>query len=263
MNKTIKLFLDFYRFAKLNRVGILSGALAYFLFVSLVPFSFLLVFLSYKLGIDQRLLNGLFNGIFGSLSIAITDAVAVKKATVWLIILSIYSSTHFYFHLTSAGENIYKSEIKMGFKKRIKSFAYMLIVMFCLLCVLLINFIGKNFYELLKLPIFLTSLFNVATQMVVNLVLCFLLHRFAAPSFLRSKQLIKGWLLTFVLWECVGLFFSLYLNFSASASSSAYLARAVVFTLYLYLLMQGFVYGVIFNSYARLGGINERWPTNN
>lgn len=252
--KAIGFVRDFFKFCKGKHLGVYAGGLAFFLFGGIVPFFGILYLVAEKLNLSPTLVDGLFS-IFKvpQEQIANFNAAAYERVgTFFLILFAVYSATHFYFHLIYVGENIYDCLSFSSLPRRLFSLLYLLCVQTVMFSALFCKVFADKFINFFSLDKSFANAVGFFITIFVYVCVSIMLHLFAAPRGKKNFVFVKkGVVFTFLFWEVVGLFFSIYLNFKNANSNVITFSFISVFLLYLYAMILGLIYGIAFNAYLR------------
>lgn len=258
MTKLKEKIREYREFSNSKSATTYAGGLAYFFFAGLVPF----------IGIATAAV-GLFGGnaeIIGELCgseviAAFFDLIAEeggkKSGTIFMFVIAVYSSAHFYFHLIRTGENVYSSVRVRGVFNRIASFGYLMLVQILMIVAVGLEIAGKKVLLFLGFSSLVSDLLKISVSVAFRVALSVSLHLFAAPSGRKNLASAgKGAICTFVYWEVCGIFFSVYL--AAADKADFGFATVAAFLLYVYYLMRGLICGMIVNATAFDGGAGDR-----
>ena len=247
-----------YRYAKqkyellhVKKYTTIAGTLVFFLIMSIMPFAFWLTLIIGKLPIDTEKLFSLpvFISVKNVLEYVQKEAMeATAGASVVLLVTTLYSSTNLFYQMRRSGEIVYDvHRNKQGLRTR---FAALIL----LVCVLVIAVVFLFVYALGS---FLFSrLFSRWVELLIDHVLlaglafllALLLNVYVCPYKRKLRVFLSGTCVTVALWAVAALGFSLYLKISNVNKLYGALSTVIVFLLWLYVMMIGFIVGVIFNS---------------
>jgi len=243
---------DFYLFISEKRATTFAGGLAYFFFAGLIPFMGLLTLSTNFFGMDDKLVNDLFQSKFLSVYFEKIRLEGVSRTGTWIMVLTgAYSATNFYFHLIRTGECIYGSKRGKGMWKRVLSFIYLFAIQLVMIGALAVELAGRKILSFFGFSTIIVELMQFAVSVAFNITLSFVLHIFAAPSGSKNiKKIGSGVLFTFVYWEFCNLFFNIYRSIKPENESGFTLIA--VFLLYLYFIMRGLTYGMARNAFLNI-----------
>lgn len=233
-----------------HRVTSVAGMLAFFLIMSLVPFSFWLTMLLGGTGLPEQLLSlELFGWARDFLQFLSENAAgATAGASVVLLAASFWSSSSFFYHLRRSGELVYGvRRIGRGRRTRLSALAFTLAVM------LLSAAVGGAFVGAAvffrRLPPWAGYPLLYAALLVLGFLAAWLLNIYACPVPGCARRLAAGSFFTALAWLGASAIFSVYLSFGNKQALYGALTLVIVFFLWLYWLMICFVAGIVFNVY--------------
>ena len=253
--KRLKLLSGFlwakYRLLTVKKYTTIAGTLVFFLLMSIVPMAFWAALLFGKLPIDsgKMLSLSVFSSVMPVLDTIRREAeTATSGASMFLIATSLYSATSLFYHMRKSGELIYGSEHSLqGLKMRLGAVALLFCVMFVVLLALLS-------FAMLALVVnrILTGWIERALQYFLLILIAFLvvtlLNIYVCPYKAPLKYFLIGTAFTVVFWFAAVWGFSVYLQLSNVSRLYGAFSTLIVFMLWLYVMMIGFVIGIILNS---------------
>jgi membrane protein len=254
MNKLRMLYeylKDKYRLLSLKKYTTLAGTLVFFFVLSILPLSFWLSLLLGKLPIntDELLSLPVFESVKNVLIYVKDEAErASAGASIILIVTTLYSSTNLFYQIRRSGEIIYDYHREnAGLRLRLGALILLIMVMGLVISFLLAFALGSFLFSLF---------FSRAWQMiayyallsVVAFFLILLLNVYICPYKASMRYFLSGTFITLSLWGMAVVGFSVYLRISNLSQLYGALSAVIVFLLWLYLLMVGFIIGVIWNS---------------
>lgn len=239
----------------------IAGALVFFLIMSLVPFTFWLVLLFGKAGLDtdQILELELFGWAKDLLVFFRNNAEgATSGAGLFLLVTTLWSSSAFFYHLRRSGELIYRYDRKKhGWKVRVSAILLTLLILlyFAAAGAVLIGaiYVTRYFSPWLYYPCVysLVLVFGFFAAWILNAYIC--------PYRCKPSDTVAGSLLTAAGWLTASVAFALYLTFSNKERLYGALALFIVFLLWLYWMMIVFTAGAIYNCRnMRLRGMEHK-----
>lgn len=230
----------------------IAGTLVYFFIMSVIPFSFwLTLFFGKLIDADSDVILSLevFKE-FEDLLIFLRDNAknAAGSANIILAISTLYSSTNLFYHMRRSGELIYDYNVKKGgFKVRFSAVVLIFLMIFLLAFFLLV--LASGYYLLVRyFDNIAGEIFSYIFLIAMSFLLAFILNWYICPYKLRLREVLPGSILTTVLWSVAALAFTLYLKLSDMGKLYGAVSAIIVFLLWLYIMMNCFVIGVIFNS---------------
>lgn len=240
-----------YNLLSLKKYTTIAGTLVFFLIMSIVPLSFWLTLLIGRLPIntDQVLSLPVFDSVKDMLFYVQKEAAnATTGASVILIFTTLYSSTNLFYQMRRSGELIYDyHREKEGLRLRLGALALLIIVMAMVVVFLLIFALGGFLFSRIVSKVW-ERLVDYLLLTAVAFLLVLLLNVYLCPFRAKWKSFLFGTAVTVVLWAVAIVGFSVYLKISNVGRLYGALSTLIVFLLWLYVLMIGFIVGVILNS---------------
>ncbi len=227
----------------------MAGTLVYFFLMSITPFIFWLSLVFGKVNMSFLLQNELVRSVSPFLRyLKSTAESAVSGAGIILLVTSLYSSTNFFYHLRRSGEIIYDTaRVKGGIKLRIASALLIVICLVLFAAVGSLTVLGTNFLNRF-LPHAVSEILVAVFFVALAFLVCVILNVFACPFRLKFKDAVPGSLLTVGLWIVFLVGFAVYTTFATPERLYGKIASVIVFLLWCYLMMNGFVIGMIDNG---------------
>lgn len=225
----------------------LAGTLSFFLILSIVPCTFICIYVIGLLNIDISYNPDLDK----KLNYLILDLIVKansKDFSFFFIISSIYSGSSLFVHIIRVGEIIYqKKREKVTLFNRITAILWLLIFIIFIIALVIFNVLLTNYVNLAFKGFFL-KLISYFIYFFIIFMIALFLNQFIVPFSINYKKLNNGTLLTVILWIIVSYGFAIYIKyFSNFEFLYGTLSFIIVFLLYIYLLMQCFLVGVIYN----------------
>ena len=244
-------FKEKYDLLALKRYTTLAGTLVFFLIMSIVPLSFWLTLFIGRLPIntDEILSLPVFDAVKDMLFYVRKEAEkATTSVSVLLLVTTAYSVTNLFYQIRRSGEIIYEYDrARKGLRLRVGAFVLMWIVMLVVIVFVLLFAVGSFLFSRL-LSEFFARLAQYGLLFALSFALVLLLNVYICPYKRPIKNFLKGTFVTLGGWMAAIVGFSMYLKISNMDRLYGALSVIIVFLLWLYLLMLGFIAGVIFNS---------------
>ncbi|MBR2623484.1 MAG: YihY/virulence factor BrkB family protein [Clostridia bacterium] len=240
-----------YDLLSLKKYTTLAGTLVFFLIMSIVPLSFWLTLLIGKLPIqtEEVLALPLFDSVKDILLYVQREAAnATAGASVILIFTTLYSATNLFYQMRRSGELIYDVHPeRQGLKIRLGALVLLIVVMATVVVFSLVFALGSFLFSR-----FLSKTWERVADYVllatVSFLLVLLLNIYICPFKAKIRYFLLGTSITLVAWTLAIVGFSIYLKISNVSRLYGALSTIIVFLLWLYILMIGFIVGAIFNS---------------
>ena len=240
-----------YDLLSVKKYTTLAGTLVFFLIMSIVPLSFWLTLLIGKLPIqtDQVLTLPVFDSVKDILLYVQQEAAnATTGASVILIFTTLYSSTNLFYQMRRSGELIYDYHPeRQGLKIRLGALVLLIIVMATVVVFSLVFAMGSFLFSRFLSKTW-ERIADYALLLAVGFLLVLLLNMYICPFKAKMRWFLPGTAVTIVAWTVAVIGFSVYLKIGNVSRLYGALSTIIVFLLWLYLLMIGFIAGVIFNS---------------
>lgn len=251
LRKVYRFIKEKYSVLAFKRYTTLAGTLVFFLIMSIVPFTFWLTLFLGKLSIniEEILRLPVFNAVQDVLLFVQKEARnATASVSIILLVTSAYSSTNLFYQMRRSGEIIYEyRRMKQGFRLRLGALALTFIVMFMVIVFVLVFAFGSFLFSKI-LSSFWQRVASYLLLTAISFALVLLLNAYACPYKRKLRNFLFGTLVTVVLWVVAVVGFAIYLKWSNMDKLYGALSTIIVFLLWLYILMLGFIAGVIFNS---------------
>ena len=224
----------------------LSGAIAFFLIINGGSIAYLVLFIAnmfdFKFEVDNNMINSFLSNIESKIDYS------NNFFTIFFILTSIYGASSLFFHLLKTGEMIYeeindKFTIIRRFTAIIFLFATIFIIeLFFILFVLGNNIFNNFFWHSAKYIILL----------FIPYVIAICINFFVTPHSVKFKEINKGACFTTVFWYIVTIGFAIYVEiFTNYKAIYGALTFFIVFMIWIYLLAQGLIIGIILNYYEK------------
>lgn len=234
-----------------KRYNTLAGTLVFFLIMSIVPLSFWLTLFLGRLPIDGEQILGLpvFASVKNVLAYVQKEAKnATASVSIVLLVTTLYSSTNLFYQMRRSGEIIYEyHRPRQGIRLRIAALILMFLIML-LVVAFVILFAAGTFVFSRILPTFWERVADYGLLVGLAFVLVLLLNMYICPHKAPAAYFLSGTFLTVGAWVLAVVGFAVYLKISNMDKLYGALSAIIVFLLWLYILMIGFVAGIVFNS---------------
>lgn len=240
-----------YNLLTLKKYTTIAGTLVFFLIMSIVPLSFWLTLLVGRLPIqaDQVLSLPVFDSVKDMLFFVQKEAAnATTSASVILIFTTLYSATNLFYQMRKSGELIYDYHREQeGLRLRLGALALLILVMATVVVFLLVFALGGLIFSRILSKVW-ERIADYALLAAVAFLLVLLLNAYVCPFRAKLRSFLFGTTVTVVAWAAAIVGFSVYLKISNVSRLYGALSTLIVFLLWLYVLMIGFIVGVILNS---------------
>ena len=216
-----------------------------------MPFAFWLTLLIGKLPLDTEKLFSLpmFDSVKNVLEYVRKEALeATTGASVVLLVTTLYSSTNLFYQMRRSGEIIYDvHRKKQGIKTRLAALFLLICVLVLAVAFLLVYALGSFVFSR-WFPRGVELLVDYILVGLLAFFLALLLNVYVCPHKRKWRAFLSGTWITVGLWGIASLGFSLYLRIGNLTKLYGALSTVIIFLLWLYVMMIGFIVGVIFNS---------------
>ncbi len=240
-----------YELLHVKKYTTIAGTLVFFLIMSIMPFAFWLTLIIGKLPIDTEKLFSLpvFDSVKNVLQYVQKEATeATAGASVVLLVTTLYSSTNLFYQMRRSGEIVYDVyRKKQGLKTRLSALILLICVLVLSVAFLFVYALGSFVFSR-WFPHGVELLVDHILLGVLAFFLALLLNMYVCPYKRKWRVFLPGTCITVGLWAIAALGFSLYLKIGNLTKLYGALSTIIVFLLWLYIMMIGFIVGVIFNS---------------
>ena len=224
----------------------LSGSIAFFLIINGGSLAYLILYISNLFDFKFEVANKTIMTFLSRIENNIDYSNVIF--TIFFIATSIYGASSLFFHLLKTGEMIYEEvNDKFTLIKRLTAIIFLTATLFIIELFFILIVIGKNFFS------------NLFWQILKYIILLFLpyvisicINFFITPHSVKFKEINKGALFTTFFWYIITIGFTIYVNiFTNYKAIYGALTFFIVFMIWIYLLAQGLVIGVIVNFYEK------------
>ena len=224
----------------------LSGSIAFFLIINGGSLAYLILYISNLFDFKFEVANKTIMTFLSRIENNIDYSNVIF--TIFFIATSIYGASSLFFHLLKTGEMIYEEvNDKFTLIKRLTAIIFLTATLFIIELFFILIVIGKNFFS------------NLFWQILKYIILLFLpyvisicINFFITPHSVKFKEINKGALFTTLFWYIITIGFTIYVNiFTNYKAIYGALTFFIVFMIWIYLLAQGLVIGVILNFYEK------------
>lgn len=224
----------------------LSGSIAFFLIINGGSLAYLILYISNLFDFKFEVANKTIMTFLTRIENNIDYSNVIF--TIFFIATSIYGASSLFFHLLKTGEMIYEEvNDKFTLIKRLTAIIFLTATLFIIELFFILIVIGKHFFS------------NLFWQILKYIILLFLpyvisicINFFITPHSVKFKEINKGALFTTFFWYIITIGFTIYVNiFTNYKAIYGALTFFIVFMIWIYLLAQGLVIGVILNFYEK------------
>ena len=224
----------------------LSGSIAFFLIINGGSLAYLILYISNLFDFKFEVANKTIMTFLSRIENNIDYSNVIF--TIFFIATSIYGASSLFFHLLKTGEMIYEEvNDKFTLIKRLTAIIFLTATLFIIELFFILIVIGKHFFS------------NLFWQILKYIILLFLpyvisicINFFITPHSVKFKEINKGALFTTLFWYIITIGFTIYVNiFTNYKAIYGALTFFIVFMIWIYLLAQGLVIGVIVNFYEK------------
>lgn len=242
----LHLFLKTYKGLMKKSYSTLSGAIAFFLIINGGSIAYLILFISnllnFKIEIDNITIMNFLNNIQNTLN------TSNNFFAIFFIATSIYGASSLFFHLLKTGEMIYEEvNAKFTIIKRLTAIIFLLATIFIVELFFILIILGRNIFSNL-----FWHILRFIILLIVPYVIAVCINFFVTPHSVKFSSINKGALVTTIFWYTITIGFAVYLNiFSNYKAIYGALTFFIVFMIWVYLLSQGLIIGIILNYYEK------------
>ena len=240
------LFFKYYKRLMKKSYSTLSGSIAFFLIINGGSIAYLVLFIANLFNFEFKVNNSTINQFLSNIESKIDYS--NNFFTIFFIITSIYGASSLFFHLLRTGEMIYEEiNDKFTIIRRFTAVIFLaatifIIELFFILLVLGNNIFDNFFWHVLKYIILL----------FIPYVISICINFFVTPHSVKFKEINKGASFTTLFWYIVTIGFTIYLHiFTNYKAIYGALTFFIVFMIWIYLLAQGLIIGIIINYYEK------------
>lgn len=250
--------INIYKLLNKKSYSTLSGAIAFFLIINGGSIAYLLLFISNLLEIDLPISNEYVLNFLNT----IEKNVDTKSYlyTIFFISTSIFGASSLFFHLLKTGEIIYDEvNDKFTIIKRLTAIIFLSAVIFIVeICFILLvlskNVLSNIFLRLIKYGMFI----------LIPLLVVICINFFITPHQVKIKEILKGSFITTISWYILTFAFTTYVRiFTNYKAIYGVLTLFVVFMIWIYLIAQGLVIGIIINEKTKTVNLILEGKVNN
>ncbi len=224
----------------------LSGSIAFFLIINGGSIAYLILFISNLFNFEFRIENKTIMTFLTNIENKIDYS--NNFLTIFFIITSIYGASSLFFHLLKTGEMIYEEiNDKFTIIRRLTAIIFLTTTIFIIELFFVLLVMGDNVFS---------NIFWNAIKYIILLIIPYIIaicvNFFVTPHSVKFKEINRGALFTTFFWYVVTIGFTVYLNiFTNYKAIYGALTFFIVFMIWVYLLAQGLIIGIIFNYYEK------------
>jgi len=169
--------------------------------------------------------------------------------SIFVIVAALYSGSHIFFQLIKSGELIYGQKKIVRRKIFTRILALLSVVVFLAIIFSLMIILSISDAWLLDIfGSYISIIIKYLMIAIVPFILLLLINKVAVPVPIKLKQTIPGAAFTLLFWLVSSFIYSVYINFFSNLSAIyGALAFIIVAFLWVYLLMNGLIIGIIIN----------------
>lgn len=243
-----------YRELVRRRYTTIAGMLSFFLVTSVMPFLFYLSLIVGKTARTEEILDLEFLGWARELLLFLKRHAenAADGAGIFFLLVTLWSSSGFFYHLRKSGEILYDAPRRSkGWKVRISAILFTFAVLFYV-AVALALVLGWLVLSR-RLPLVLSRVVLYPLLFTIAFFTAWLLNGYVCPYRVSPAQTVRGSLITAALWMLALAVFAVYLRVSNAERLYGALSAVILFLLFIYWMMVCFTAGAIYN--CRRGNI--------
>lgn len=234
---------NFIKKIKTDRISEYSAESAYYIVLSIIPFTLVFISLIQYINIDKDTLIYYAKQIipitFQEMSLSIIEEIYSKTITTLSIsiIFTIWSASKGFFSVMKGISDIYEIEVKSFLYHKIRAFIFTIIFISLLVVTLITLVLGNHKGLGLSIIMFLIFLF---------------FYRFILDYKVKIKNQIVGSLFVTISWYVLSYAFSLYIEFNKGFSLLyGSLSTIVLFMIWTYCLIYAVLIGAEINEHFR------------
>lgn len=235
--------INIYKLLIKKSYSTLSGAIAFFLIINGGSIAYLMLFISNLLEIDLPVTNEYIVSFLNTVESNVNTKSYLY--TIFFICTSIYGASSLFFHLLKTGEMIYEeTNGKFSIIRRITAIIFLAAIIFIVEICFVLLVLSKNVLSNIFLRIIRYLLFTLIPLLIV---IC--INFFITPHEVRIKDIFKGSVITTISWYVLTFVFTNYVRvFTNYKAIYGVLTLFIVFMIWVYLIAQGLVIGIIINE---------------
>lgn len=264
MKSSFKFLKLFIKNANKFSVNTYAASSAFFIFLSLVPIIFLVIYAIPFTGIDKsdaaRLITLLLpSSIKGLVSGIIEDLYSAPAISLsFPVIIIIWSAAKAFADITQGLDKINGTEDKNYLALRFWACCYTVVLIAAIILMLIIMVLGKNLNRLIlkvfpELNSLYTALINLRyiIMLIILAVIFALLYKFAPNKKLKFTEQLPGAVLCSVLWGAFSWGFSFYISHFNSFGLYGRLSTIIIAMFWMYFCMYIFFVGAYLNRFIK------------
>ena len=224
----------------------LSGSIAFFLIINGGSIAYLILFISKIFDFEFEIANKTIMEFLQRIEHSIDYSNPLF--TILFIVTSIYGASSLFFHLLKIGEIIYEDvNDKFTLIRRLTAIIFLAVTIFIIESFFILIVVGKQFFSNL-----FWQIIKYIIILVLPYVIAICINFFVTPHSVKFKEINKGALFTTFFWYVITIGFTIYMNiFTNYKAIYGALTFFIVFMIWIYLLAQGLVIGIILNFYNK------------
>lgn len=251
-------FINFFKLVSNKNYSTLSGAIAFFLVANCGSIAYLTIFISKLLNVDIPFINLEIFKFFDFVELSYADNNYLY--TIFFICTSVIGASTMFFHLLKTGEMIYDEENgRFTIFKRLTAIVFLAAFLIIIETFIIIFTLSKGLLNNLLWQIIKYALFAF-----VPLLIAVCINFFITPHKVKISEILTGSIITTFSWYLVTILFTIFINiFKNFKAIYGAITVFVVFMVWVYLLAQGLVIGVIINEKTKTVNLLKEALVNN
>lgn len=235
--------INIYKLLIKKSYSTLSGAIAFFLIINGGSIAYLMLFISNLLEIDLPVTNQYIVSFLNTVEKNVNTKSYLY--TIFFICTSIYGASSLFFHLLKTGELIYEeTNGKFSIIKRITAIIFLAAIIFIVEICFVLLVLSKSVLSNIFLRLIRYLLF-----VLIPLLIVICINFFITPHEVKIKEIFKGSVITTISWYVLTFIFTNYIRvFTNYKAIYGVLTLFIVFMIWVYLIAQGLVIGIIINE---------------
>lgn len=241
----VKKILEYFKYCKNKRFDTLAGTLSFFFILSFIPLLYLCLSVYVKIGDYFHLEISIPEVILNYISFDLNAGVSIL-----FILTTIYSASKFFTQLRKTGEIIYGvKKSRVTFKTQLFSCLFVIILMLIVSAGLLAISIGNTFLKYPWAKILISILTYLIFLCMLFGFLCLINKTACQIDDTKTKKLSSGIIFSLLYVTIVSVIFLIYVTYFANYDKLyGVFSTIVIAFLYVFLMMQGIVVGIIINE---------------
>ena len=240
------LIFKYYKRLMKKSYSTLSGSIAFFLIINGGSIAYLIMLIADLFDFKFEVSNPTLNTFLRSIESRVDYSNSFFA--IFFIITSIYGASSLFFHLLKTGEMIYEEvNDKFTIIRRLTAIIFLLATIFIIELFFILLVLGDNVF-----PNYFWHVIKYIILLFIPYFISICINFFVTPHSVKFKEINKGACFTTLFWYVVTIGFTIYIKvFTNYKAIYGALTFFIVFMIWIYLLAQGLIIGIILNYYEK------------